>query len=161
LREALVESGLVAKLAPKVSVVVDGGGALHLDAIPCDIRLRAAAASDAVEFHITLGFDPAGETPLGAVAPDRAVNTVLELLNPIAAGGPATRARDLPLPAKRGAVKRARSPAEAIGTHGLRDGSVALGIGLPFGHSDADTLFKLLEEARCANTVSLRPAPGR
>jgi precorrin-3B synthase len=161
LREALVDSGLAAKLAPKVSVVVDGGGALHLDAIPCDIRLRTIAANHAVQCHVTLGIDPADETPRGAAAPDHAVDTVLELLNAIAARGPAARARDLPLPAERGAVKRARSPAEAIGSHGLRDGSVALGIGLPFGHSDVDALLKLLEEARRADAASVRPAPGR
>jgi precorrin-3B synthase len=161
LREAVVESGLAARLAPKVSVVVDTGGTLHLDAIPCDIRLRAVTASHAVQFHVTLAIDPAGEILLGAVAPAHAVNALLELLDAIAARGPTARARDLPLPAERGAVKPARSPAEAIGTHGLRDGSVALGIGLAFGHSDADALLKLLEEARRADTVSVRPAPGR
>src|ERR1700738_4917592 len=44
LLKLLVDSGLAAKLAPKVSIVVDGGGALHLEAIPCDIRFRAAGA---------------------------------------------------------------------------------------------------------------------
>jgi precorrin-3B synthase len=161
LREALVESGLAARLAPKVSVLVDGGGALHLDTIPCDVRLRAAAASHAVRFHVTLGIDPAGEALLGAVAPDCAVDTVLELMNAIAARGPTARARDLALPAERAAVRRARFPAEAIATHSLRDGSVALGIGLPFGHSDADALLKLLEQARRASAASVRPAPGR
>ena len=87
LREALVDSGLAAKLAPKVSVVVDGGGALHLDAVPCDIRLRAAAANHVVRFHVTLA-DPDGKTPLGVVAPDHAVEAVLELLSGIAARGP-------------------------------------------------------------------------
>ncbi|HSI41022.1 MAG TPA: precorrin-3B synthase [Xanthobacteraceae bacterium] len=32
-------------LAPKLAVVVDGGGALHLDALPADIRLRALGPS--------------------------------------------------------------------------------------------------------------------
>jgi precorrin-3B synthase len=161
LREALVESGLAAKLAPKVSVVVDGGGALHLDTIPCDIRLRAAAARNAVQFHVTLAIDHAGETPLGAVASDHAVEAALKWLDAIAARGPTARARDLSLPAERAAMKRARFPAAAIGTHSLRDDSLALGIGLPFGHGDAGALLKLLEEARRANTASVRPAPGR
>jgi precorrin-3B synthase len=161
LREALVESGLAEKLAPKVSVVVDGGGAVQLDAIPCDIRLRAAAARNAAQFHVTLAIDPASETPLGAVAPDHAVEAALKWLDAIAACGPTARARDLAFPAAQAAVMRARFPAAAIGTHSLRDRNVALGIGLPFGHSDADALLKLLEEARRANTASVRPAPGR
>ncbi len=39
LRRSIADAGLV--LAPKVSVVVDGGGKLHLDAVPADVRLRA------------------------------------------------------------------------------------------------------------------------
>ncbi len=39
LRRAIADAGLV--LAPKVSVVVDGGGKLHLDDVPADVRLRA------------------------------------------------------------------------------------------------------------------------
>jgi precorrin-3B synthase len=41
LREGLVESGLAAKLGPKVSVVIDGGGALHLAASRGDKRCNA------------------------------------------------------------------------------------------------------------------------
>ncbi len=41
LREAIAGAGL--ELAPKVSVVVDGGGRLHLDALAADLRLRALA----------------------------------------------------------------------------------------------------------------------
>jgi precorrin-3B synthase len=43
----------------------------------------------------------------------------------------------------------------------LRDGSVALGLGLPFGHSDAETLQSLIAEAGSAGAASVRPAPGR
>jgi sulfite reductase beta subunit-like hemoprotein len=39
LRRAIADAGLA--LAPKVSVVVDGGGKLHLDDVPADVRLRA------------------------------------------------------------------------------------------------------------------------
>jgi len=93
LREALVDSRLAARLAPKVSVVVDGGGTLHLDAIPCDVRLRAVAANKA-EVHVSLGIDGAGENSFGTVALGHAVDAVLELLNAIAARGPTARARD-------------------------------------------------------------------
>jgi precorrin-3B synthase len=162
LRELLAESGLAATLAPKVSIVVDGGGALHLGAIPCDIRLRAEAASGGVGFHVTLASDRTNEMTLGTFAPERAVETVLELLHAIAARGPTARARDLlPLSTFPVNANRARVPAQPIGTHGLRDGSSAIGVGLPFGHSDAGTLQRLIDEARAAGAASARPAPGR
>jgi precorrin-3B synthase len=162
LRELLAESGLAATLAPKVSIVVDGGGALHLGAIPCDIRLRAEAASGGVGFHVTLASDRTNEMTLGTFAPERAVETVLELLHAIAAHGPTARASDLP-PLSTFAVHptRARVPAQPIGTHGLRDGGRAIGVGLPFGHSDAGTLQRLIDEARAAGAASARPAPDR
>ena len=39
LRQAIADAQLT--LAPKVSVAVDGGGRLHLDALSADLRLRA------------------------------------------------------------------------------------------------------------------------
>jgi precorrin-3B synthase len=159
LREALVATGIAAKLTPKVSVVIDGGGALSLDRIPCDIRLRVEAASEGVRFQITVAAHAAGEASLGTVAPEAATDAVLALLDRIAAHGSTSRARDLGhLPAHGNA---ARVPAHAIGTHRLRDGNVAVGIGVAFGHSDAETLNDLLEEARRAHAASVRPTPGR
>ena len=168
LRELLMESGLTAKLAPKASVVIDGGGAFHLDAIPCDIRLRAEAASGGIRFHVALASGGARTTSLGTIAPEHAVEAVLALLHAIAAYGPTARARNLPDPARftrypspEAAGENASPAAEPIGIHRLRDDSVALGLGLPFGHSEADTLQNLIEEARRANVISLRPAPAR
>jgi precorrin-3B synthase len=160
LRERVVESGLAANLAPKVSVILDGGGALHLDLIPCDIRLRAEVINNATCFHVTLAGDSTNEM----IAPERAVETVLELLHAIAARGPTARARDLlPLSISPGGgkAKPARDEDEPIGTHCLRNGSTAIGAGLPFGYGDAATLQTLIDEARGAGAVSARPAPGR
>src|SRR5665811_2439157 len=44
-------------LAPKVSVIVDGGGRLHLDALPADIRLRAVPSTDGPRLFVSLGGD--------------------------------------------------------------------------------------------------------
>jgi precorrin-3B synthase len=164
LRKRLVESDLAARLAPKISLVIDGGGALHLDAIPCDIRLRAEMASGDVGFHVTLVSDRVDEMTLGTFPPERAVETVFELLHTIAAQGPTARARDLPrLSTCPDAVNtnRARVPGQPIGIHELRDGNITIGLGLPFGHSDAGSLQKLIDDARAAGAVSARPAPGR
>lgn len=163
LRAQLIDTGLAATLAPKVSVVVDGGGALHLDAIPADIRLRADATQEGARFQISIAGDGANATPLSAVAPECAVEVVLQLLQAIAAIGPTARARDslaLHLPFE-GGGKGASLTAEPIDTHRLRDGSIALGLGLAFGHTDAGTLERLIGEARRAGAMAMRPAPGR
>jgi precorrin-3B synthase len=192
LREVLIETGLTAALAPKVSVVIDGGGTFALDAIPADVRVRAAATGGGVCFELTLADDKT----LGTVTPEHIVEAVTELLRTIAAQGPTARARDIAAsravtlrcetdeveraskggsilacchPSRLGATRRApqddgvkvRASIEPIGTHALRDGTVALGLGLPFGHSDTTTLQNLIEDIRRVGAASVRPAPGR
>jgi hypothetical protein len=51
-RRALAEAQLA--LAPKVSVVVDGGGTLHLDALRADVRLRAIGSREAPRLLLAL-----------------------------------------------------------------------------------------------------------
>jgi precorrin-3B synthase len=160
LREALVESGLAARLAPKVSVVIDGGGALHLEAIPCDIRLRAKRTGGVVQFQVMPGNDDTIAAPLGTIAAEHAVEAILVLLKAIAKHGPTARARDV-FPLREDGSKGTRSPAEPIGPHRLRDGSLALGLGLAFGHINVDALLHLIEEARRAGAAFVRPGPGR
>jgi len=117
-----------------------------------------------VGFRVALASDSTDEIAVGTAEPERTVETVLELLHTIADQGPAARARDLPhLSTCLNAVNasRARAPAQPIGTHTLRDGNTAIGVGLPFGHSDARTLQRLVDEARAAGTASARPVPDR
>ncbi|MEA2997105.1 MAG: precorrin-3B synthase, partial [Alphaproteobacteria bacterium] len=95
MRGALAAQGFAARLSPKVCVTIDGGGALHLDALSADVRLSAAASPDGVCLHVGIGGDAATAIPLGAVAPTRAVGTVARLLDVIAAHGREARARDI------------------------------------------------------------------
>jgi precorrin-3B synthase len=97
---------------------------------------------------------------------------LLALLRGIAALGSQARAGDLlrsrgvqslreqfgiaPAP-----VPEHRTPAQMLGRHPPRDGLLALGIALSFGHAEADALVEL---ARCAARVgarTIRPAPDR
>jgi precorrin-3B synthase len=54
-----------------------------------------------------------------------------------------------------------RPPADPVGTHPMRDGHVALGFGLPFGHADSTALEELARAAAGAGASGLRTAPGR
>ena len=85
LRRAIAAAAL--RLAPKVSVIVDGGGRLTLDALSADIRLRAIPTAEGPALHVALAGNAASATPLGVVAPSTAAHVVMDLLQLIAARG--------------------------------------------------------------------------
>ncbi|WP_191085579.1 nitrite/sulfite reductase [Roseococcus microcysteis] len=123
-------------LPPKATVLVDGGGTLHVAAEAADLRLVASPEGWRIGH---------GAEWLGVAQEDEAFSITLDLLRAMAGDG--TRAPG---------GGRAIAP-EPIGLHRLRDG-VALGLGLPFGRVDADTLIALAE---ASGARALRGAPGR
>jgi precorrin-3B synthase len=173
-RQAVAAARLV--LAPKVCVVLDGGGALHLDALSADVRLRAIGPAQAPRLHVSIAGDAASATPLGSILPEAAAETVVRVLRLIASHGAAARAADVlrseglapfraacqtigPLAAATALPPRPAS--EPVGIHPLRDGAVALGIALAFGHADADALARLARIAGAYGARAVRPAPDR
>jgi precorrin-3B synthase len=171
LRRALAAADFSSDLGPKVSIALDGGGVLHLDAVAADVRMRTEAGGACL---IAVAGDAESATPLGAVASEHAVEASMAIVRVIGAAGRAARARDII--AAHGAeafrqpiadilFDRARPPrrpaAEPIGTHALRNGSVAIGLGLAFGHADASALEELAHAAATAGAVGLRTAQGR
>ena len=172
LRGAIASVSFTADLEPKVSVAVDGGGALHLDGVPADVRLRAMASDGRVYFHVSVGGDAEVAQPIGAVASEHAVEAALHMLDVIAAGR--ARAREIVAGSGAGAFRRAiadirldltppplRPPSDPIGTHALRDNGMALGFALAFGHADSTALEALARAAASAGGSGLRTAPGR
>ncbi len=131
-------AGVAGRLGPKVSVVVDGGGALHLDALPADVRLVAEAG----------GFWRVGGVRYdveGAIAVAVDVLERLALIGPVAGG--------------RRALPAGRGRAVPIGRFALASGKVAVGFGLPFGQTDCAVLAALA--AAATEACSFVPAPGR
>jgi precorrin-3B synthase len=107
-----------------------------------------------------------------AIEPEQATDVVLGLLKEIAAHGPAARAADVLRARGIEALRSAfdiepspaptpRPPAEMVGQHPLRDGSLALGFALAFGHAQADALAELGRLAVAHGARSIRPAPDR
>jgi precorrin-3B synthase len=170
-RAALAATSLASRLSAKVSVAIDGGGTLHLDALAADIRLRAVGPA---HVHVALAGDADVATPLGVIALDHASACVVLLFETLVAKALGARMRDaiegegleaftaaiadfvvdFPEPARRRA-------ADPIGIRRLSPMSYALGLGLPFGHSDSETLSRLAAAAREAGASGLRTAPGR
>ena len=170
-RRALSASSLASRLSAKVSVIVDGGGALHLDDVAVDVRLRAI---DGVRFHVAVGGTASSATAIGAVSPDRATECVTRLLGLLASVAPGSRMRDAIEGAGpercraelSGIVERTAAPgprpaAEPVGMHRLRSGQLVVGVAPPFGHSGAETLHRLFGEAASGGAAGLRTAPGR
>jgi precorrin-3B synthase len=96
IRAAVAAAGLSGQLGPKVSVVVDAGGAVDLSDILADVRLTAVRQHGAVRWRLAIGGNarPAGSV---AVLEERdAVAAVIAVLETIAARGMDTRGRDLP-----------------------------------------------------------------
>ncbi|HZS68761.1 MAG TPA: precorrin-3B synthase [Burkholderiales bacterium] len=172
LRHAVAERALA--LAPKVSVVIDDGSALHLDDLTADIRLRAAETASGATMHIALAGDASSATPLGMVAEDAAIDVAVQLLSAIAVLGSGARAADLLRAGGIGGIRDglgarvapaaalpARKAVAAIGLHRLKDSTCALGLGLAFGHADANTLIAFADIARAKGAAWARPAPRR
>jgi precorrin-3B synthase len=159
-----------ASLGPKVSVLIDGGGRLHLDQLRADIRLRAVGG----RFHLSLGGDAEAAVALGWVRSQDAEVAIERLAALIAGRGPSARARDFLSAADVATVHSALEPlvtagerpeprpsAEPIGIHVLETTAVAVGFALPFGHSTGSALQRFARAAALRGAHSIRPAPGR
>jgi precorrin-3B synthase len=172
LRRAIAAASFAADIGPKVSVAIDGGGTLHLDAVVADVRMRAQASG--AYLHLAVGGDAETASPIGAVAAEHAVEAATRMLRVIAAGGPAARARDIVATNGAVAFRRVvadilvdlpppppRPPADPLGTHALRDGRLAIGLGLAFGHAHATALEEVTRAAAESGATGYRTAPGR
>lgn len=141
-----------AGLPPKTTVLVDGGGALHLAAEAADVRLVALGDG----WLLGCGADWLGQGD--AEAAEVAALHMLADMARRTTRQPSAEARAL---AARGLGATPAPPPgaapEAIGLHPLRAG-MALGMGLPFGRLDAAALIAL---AQASGARALRGASGR
>jgi len=175
LRRALADRMPAARLSPKISVVLDGGGALSLDTLTADVRLRAVRYQDGAVLRVALGGDAASAVPLGYAAVADGIDVAMRLFEVLANRRPNARARDVLMADGIGLFHAAVADlllcnvapqievgrTDALGVHGLRDGSLAYGIGFAFGHADASSLRALIEAAGRAGASALVPAPNR
>ena len=156
-------------LAPKVSVVVDGGGRLHLDSLSADVRLRAAPASEGVLWHLSVAGDAVTSQHLGALAASNAAEGAWRVLSLLASRGVTARARELPREALRGALRGLAMPSQEPGPRSIADpvglhvlgSSSALGVAGAYCQIDAGALAAFAREALLSGSTEIRPAPGR
>lgn len=171
LRAALPAAVARMPVGPKVSLIVDSGGALHMDQLRADLRLQLR---DDARAHLAMGGDAASAIPLGWIEPRHAVEVIIAVFAMISRAGIGARARELSNQADVQTLRSmlpgllldappppSRPPAEPIGMHPLNNAQLALGIAPAFGHSTAGMLKRFAETAAARGAHSIRPAPGR
>jgi precorrin-3B synthase len=184
IRSAIAAAGLAGRLGPKVSVVVDGGGAVSMDSVAADARLTAERHGKAVLWRLLIAGDAQTATPVALFEEDAAVGAVLSILTRIAECGRDARARDvsasLPTKPLSFSAYLAVLPDDSLlgGPKGsslerelldmgfpslvpLRAARATLAVALPFGHTDAARLADFTRRAESLGIIEIRPAPQR
>ncbi len=161
-------AGLAAPLvlAPKLSVIVDGGGRPVLDDVTADIRLTAMPHADSkLQWLVSVGGTRADAVPVSQGTEEQGLATVLDLLKTLDALGPRARGRDLAARYEKGKTSPEgsafdiRPAASSVGIHRLGPTSVALGLQLAFGQIEAGDLIGFLDFAETKGVVEIRTAP--
>ena len=98
IRRGVSQAALSMRLGPKVSVVVDGGGRIGLDAVAADVRLKALRPG---VWKLSLAGTAETALPVAELNEKDAAATTLKVLGRIAAAGLAARARDVAVSLRR------------------------------------------------------------
>ncbi|MGB3813034.1 MAG: precorrin-3B synthase [Shinella sp.] len=165
LREAIAAASLV--LAPKLAVVVDGGGVLGLADMVADIRLDAVAVGGTVAWRLSVRGNRQTAKVVALLSPDTVMDGAMTAVAALAAIGPAARGRDLDassLAARLGAVSQPVvllvSSAHPLGAHPV-GGETVLGIAPAYGQMRAERLAGLVTDLSACGAFEFRLAPHR
>lgn len=163
LRKAIAAASLT--LAPKLAIVVDGGGVLSLAGMVADIRLDALA--DGAGWRLSVGGDRRTARPVAVLPAERAIAGAMAVAAALATIGPAARGRDLDVAALAAQFGAVPEPAfsdtyssHPLGIHRIGCESV-LGIAPAYGQVHADRLAALVEGLTACGATEFRLAPHR
>jgi precorrin-3B synthase len=162
LRRAISDAGL--RLAPKLAIVVDGGGQLSLADMVADIRLDAVAQAEGFAWRLSVGGDRTTAKAVALLSPEAVIDGTMAVVEALAAIGPAARGRDLdPEALGAGQVPLALPLASSQHPLGLRHigGETVLGLAPAYGQMHADHLAALLDGLSACGAVEFRLAPHR
>jgi precorrin-3B synthase len=168
LRSAIDANGPGARFAPKVSIVVDGGGALPLSSVAADIRLEAMRVDGERPWRVCVGRGGTEFLPIGQGRTDEAIAATIALLELLAKAGSSARARDLDAAASSTiaamlapVIETGRAvPASPVGTFALTDETLARGFALPFGQIEAASLRAFVQALDPGFELRLAPSRG-
>ncbi len=170
LREAIAAQGAALRLAPKLAIIVDGGGRFHLGDAIADLRLQAVGRSDDVWWKLLLAGTAVTAKPVCALRTEAVVPVVIRILEALTAIAPAARGRDLDIDAVRAlcppgadsveAVPAPTSASPVVGMHDLGSAGTILGLGLAYAQIDATSLIFFLQQAGELGGCGIRLAPS-
>jgi precorrin-3B synthase len=169
LRGAIAAHRPVLFLAPKLSIIIDGGGRLHLGETSADIRLRAVRDGAALSWLLSLAGTERTAKRIAMFTPDAVIPAVLRVLSELARLGGNARGRYLNAELMARSIGSGLSFADvaspdaaplAVGVHDCGDGGLVLGLGLAFGQTDAESLIAFVEELERLDIHEIRLAPG-
>jgi precorrin-3B synthase len=168
IREALDATDLKSRLAPKVSIIVDGGGRIGLPAVAADIRFDAVSEND---WLVSIGGDASTASRLGICHAGDVTEITLPLLELTVSTGREGRGRDIPaekafvelgeLVRPAGISVPAQEPASPFGHIHLGGDRFAFGVGLPFGQIDSAELSTFASTLENLGISEFRMSPGR
>lgn len=169
LRAALSARVPVLSLAPKLSVIIDGAGRLHLGGVTADIRVHAIGDDGRVLWLLSIAGTALSAQPIALIEGAAIVPAIMDILEILAAMGPFARARELDVAALRhrfssgddmsAPVSAAPAPSPA-GIHDFDEDGAVLGVRLAFGQVHADNLKVFLEALDSLGATDIRLAPG-
>ncbi|MBB3593852.1 precorrin-3B synthase [Rhizobium sp. BK529] len=154
-------------LAPKLSILVDGGGRFSLSALIADIRIVAQQPG---QWLLSIAGDEETATPLAIGGPEAVAAAAGDLLELLTARGRQTRPRDIaattlyahfPQIDSIRSIPPAPSRSSYVGVTRLRTGIAVLGVRLKFGQARAADLISFLASAESAGAREIRLAPDR
>lgn len=165
LRAALTEAGFA--LAPKLAIVVDGGGVLSLADMVGDIRLDAVRGGHAVLWRLSVGGDRKTARVVTWLSPEGVVEGTITVLAVLAQTGPHARGRDLDAAALSALFERIQAPfasksemVHPLGIHRIGEEAV-LGLAPAYGQVHADRLAALVGDLAALGASEFRLAPHR
>lgn len=165
IEERIEEPAKPLSLAPKLSIIADGGGTANLSELTADIRLDAVSVS---RWRIAVAGNAGSAMPVAVLPADEAVEAVLSILEELDRTGPTARGRDLDIGAlktKLGGIAQPIPPLppngdpNPVGTRVIGTETV-LGIKLRYGRVETGTLEALLDGLETLGTPEIRTAHG-
>jgi precorrin-3B synthase len=149
-------------LAPKLSVIIDGGGQLDLAAAVSDIRLTAEVNDGKLLWRLAVAGNAQSAIRISLLPTQAVIAAVMDVLRRLSALGPRARGRDLvatEFASDEKVVAEPRSPRHPAGLHALGPGCVAFGVALAFGQIEAEALIAFVQETKSLGARELRLAP--
>lgn len=156
-----------ADLAPKLSILIDGGGLFSLSSLVADIRIVAQTAG---QWLVSIAGDGKTATPLMTGHAEAAIKAVGDLLEMLIARGRQARARNIDAVALQArfrqmdsirSIRSIDTTSSFAGVAELGHGVSVLGVRLNFGQAKAADLISFLALADGAGATEIRLAPGR